>query len=623
MGYPGRIDMNTKTLRQHFPDVYREFFAKCSTVVSAPGSFFWSAGLGVIYGGIGVTEKIPLRVYVGIERREEKNLLFGDYITYVPHQQRFENFTHNTVYEEKFLRLINDLRTGLASSIDGKIHILSEVPRGAGLNQSGAVNIALSTLLGLETSMITQEKVSELTQAKTPDIQSDPLFNYLFRFAWKLEACAHSDIGSGAGPYTAFFESSSPMVFYSERRQGIYSSHPYARFPSDVEGHYEIFDTIEYAGYRLKDLFGWRGNPVWPIDYGLIYLGQQKHSTAILGPMRTIKASLDRLEDFTVEYFRDFPSKLRNVDPPLYSMTQSNNHRGFWEKSINFLLILSGKAVDDLKKLIENGTEQALTEFCDTVNLQEKVMKFFTKGVVTNEERDILHQVTHAIALKANNGLRSIKFLPDRAAGGGDLLFVAPEGYLQDHIDELQMLLKTNVSPLVRVDYTSWIDGVETAGVRVEQNLTMKQFSDFITHGTMHVAEWKNEPRPTHRVYSHEAFEKTKKHMDLLLDELEHKILVNGQPLTSKDIKSAKATIEILKVLLENLGEDVPAMRLPESAYIERNEMQSKIISPLAASFKRITGKHLPLSLHGGLRKNFVIKLDKSDLTIGVLERKE
>ena len=224
---------------------------------------------------------------------------------------------------------------------------------------------------------------------------------------------------------------------------------------------------------------------------------------------------------------------------------------------------------------------------------------------------------------KAANGLRSIKFLPDRADAGGDLLFVAPQGYLQDHIEEFQTLLRTHVSPLIRIDYMSWIDGIETGGVHVEQNLTMKQFSDFISHGTLHVAEWKSESLPTHRVYSVEAFEESKMHMDLLLDELEHKILVNGRPLTSKDIKSAKATIEILKVLLENLGEDVPAMQLPESAYIERNEMQSKIISPLATSFKRITGKHLPLSLHGGLRKNFAMKLDKSDLTIGVLERKE
>ncbi|HCM67563.1 MAG TPA: hypothetical protein DIS62_00965 [Candidatus Kerfeldbacteria bacterium] len=615
--------MNSESLRSRFPEVYKEFFAKCSTVVSAPGSFFWSAGLAVIYGGIGVIEKIPLRVYVGIERDHDTTLRFGDYISYIPHQQQFENFSHNKVYEEKLLQLLDDVCRGLPNTVGGKIHILSEVPRGAGLNQSGASNMGISVLLALESGMTDREHIEKQVSTKTPELQKDPVFDKIFRTSWKLEACAHADVGSGGGTYAAFVASASPILFYSERRQGTFSEHPYARYPSNVEGHYEMFDTIEYAGYRLKDLFGWRGEPVWPIDYGLIYLGQQKHSGIFLGPMRIIKKSLDRLEDFVVEHMKEFPSSSRDVDPAFYFMTQANNHRGFWEKSINFLLILSVKAIDDLKKLVENGTAEALNEFVDTVDLQEQVMKFFTKGITQSDEVGFLSRIRDIISNKATNGLRSIKFLPDRADAGGDLLFVAPQGYLQDHIEEFQTLLRTHVSPLIRIDYMSWIDGIETGGVHVEQNLTMKQFSDFISHGTLHVAEWKSESLPTHRVYSVEAFEESKMHMDLLLDELEHKILVNGRPLTSKDIKSAKATIEILKVLLENLGEDVPAMQLPESAYIERNEMQSKIISPLATSFKRITGKHLPLSLHGGLRKNFAMKLDKSDLTIGVLERKE
>lgn len=621
MGMANRIRMNSTSLQKAFPDVYKEFFAKCSTVVSAPGSFFWSAGLAVIYGGTGILQKLPLRVYVGIEHDSHKTLRYGDYFSYVPHQQQFEYFNHDQVYETKFLKLLNELRSSLPKTISGKIHILSEVPRGAGLNQSGAVNMSISVLLGLESGLATPAKIMELTRMKTPEIQSDQIFNRLFRFAWKLEANAHVDLGSGSAPFATFLESTSPIMFFSERRQGGFNSHPYSRFPSDVEGHYEIFDAIEYGGYRLKDLYGWRSDLSWPIDYGLLYLGQQKHSSIYLKPMRVVKAGLDHLESFIHENLHTFPSGTDAVTPATDAITQKNHQHGYWEHSVDFLLILSAKAVWDLKALIENGTAESLDELCDTVQLQEKIYEFFTKGLPSSGERDVLARVKHVIREKSSNGLRSIRLLPDRPDGGGDLLFIAPQGYLQDNLEQFQTLLRTHVSPLVRLDYLSWSDGDETGGIRIDQDFANKNYSPFISRGTVSVVEWEKDKTPTQHVYSVEAFEKAKQKTDLLLHPAEHKIFIQGTLLNSKQIKSAKGTIEILKILLEHLGEDISAGQLPASAYVERNEMQSKIISPLCTAFKDITGKKLPLGLQGGLRKNFTIKLGVPEFTIGLVEK--
>ncbi len=624
MALDHRIRMHTESLQKAFPEVYRDFFAKCSTVVSAPGSFFWSAGLAVVYGGVGVLQKLPLRVYVGIERDGGGDIKFGNYVSYIPHQQQFENFYHDESYEKKFGDLLKDFRKNLPGRVGGIIHVLSEVPWGAGLNQSGASNMAISVLLALESGLIDSEKLSELVVSITPGVLEDKIFDVIFRFAWKLEAFSHSNIGTASAPFTSFIDSNSPIIFFSECRKGVYDNHPKSRFPADVDGHYEVFDQIKYRGYRLKDFLGWRANLDWPIDYGLVYLGRQKHSNTFLCPMHAVQESLKKLENFADDYFGEFVGeKGEKILPAFRYMTENGEGVGYKGCGIDFLSILSVKAINDLKTLMENGTAESLDELCNTVQLQEKIYEFFTKGLPSSGEKDVLARIKQALLSKGANGLKSMRFLPDRPDGGGDLLFVAPKGYLQDHLDEFLTILKTNISPLVRIDYASWIEGGETGGIRIEQNISRGDFSRFTSEGVLNVIEWNGKSTESiQKIYPFDAFSIMKGKVDLFLDEIQQKIYVKGECLTSKDIKSSKATIEILKVLLNNYGQEVKAINLPVSTYINRNEMQSKIITPLVHSFKRITGKNLSLSLQGGLRKNFSMKLEPSGVSITFLEKK-
>ncbi len=622
MSTDNRSRMNTESLQKAFSQVYQEFFSKCSTVVSAPGTFFWSGGMSVMYGGAGIVEKVPLRVYVGIEHDHETSLRFGDNVAYVPHQQQFADFNRHTPHVEQLLKLMNDVRTDFPKKVNGTIHTLSEVPYGAGLNRSGAVNIALTSLIGLESGLVTAELLAALTTAATPDVLSDKSFDRIFRSAWKLEAFAHADVGTGSAPFAAFFESASPFVFCSERRQGTFADHPRTRFPSNVEGHYEILDTIPFSGYRFNDLFKWRGNFSWPVDYGLVYLGMQKNSSVYLKPMRSVKDGLDRVERFVVDNLSVLASTgAGNAVPAFTEMTQAKKQSGYWERSVDFLVMMSAKALYNLKNLLEIGTDESLDELCETVSIEEKIYEFFTKYIPETNDRDILKQVKQALYRKENDDLNQIRLLPDQAEAGGDLLFVAPQGYIQDRLERLTHVLRTEVSPMVRVDHLSWEDGSETGGVRVEQRLASGVSSPFIGQSMVRLAVWKRSSEPTRRMYSAEAFEAAKPEFDLLLDDVDHKLFVRGKLLTSKSIKSAKATIDILKVLLLNHGYEVPAAKFPASAYIERNEMQSKIITPLNTAFQLIAKKRLPFSLHGGLRKNFIVRLSTANLVVGLIER--
>lgn len=82
----------------------------------------------------------------------------------------------------------------------------------------------------------------------------------------------------------------------------------------------------------------------------------------------------------------------------------------------------------------------------------------------------------------------------------------------------------------------------------------------------------------------------------ILLDMLNNKMYINGRKLTSEDIHSQTATVDILKILIENTGKDISNKDLSVSSYSKnKNDMLGKIIIPLIELVEKETGKKLPL----------------------------
>jgi hypothetical protein len=82
----------------------------------------------------------------------------------------------------------------------------------------------------------------------------------------------------------------------------------------------------------------------------------------------------------------------------------------------------------------------------------------------------------------------------------------------------------------------------------------------------------------------------------MLLDMLNNKIYINGRKLTSSDIHSQTATVDILKVLINNIGKDISNKEFIASSYSKnKNDMQGKIIIPLIELIQKEFGKKLPL----------------------------
>ena len=71
---------------------------------------------------------------------------------------------------------------------------------------------------------------------------------------------------------------------------------------------------------------------------------------------------------------------------------------------------------------------------------------------------------------------------------------------------------------------------------------------------------------------------------------------INGRKLTSEDLHSQTATVDILKILMENMGKDIANKEFASSSYSKnKNDMLGKIVIPLLELIERETGKKLPL----------------------------
>ena len=96
---------------------------------------------------------------------------------------------------------------------------------------------------------------------------------------------------------------------------------------------------------------------------------------------------------------------------------------------------------------------------------------------------------------------------------------------------------------------------------------------------------------------------------------------MKGKKFTSKDMPSQSATVEILSVLMANLGKEVTNDMLEVSSYSKnRNNILGKIIMPLNALAKEHYGKELELSCKGGLSE-FHVFLQEKDILMGVIRK--
>ena len=388
----------------------------------------------------------------------------------------------------------------------------------------------------------------------------------IFRSAWQIAKQLQQGRTSGATAYTALSESSYPVVFYSK--------------------------NTKYWAKSLDQLFPLADFPAWPIDFGLIFSGNLVHGQAVIKNADEVKKDLE---------------KRKKEVQKLIGSVFSNS---FWENYLTMLNQVTGQNLIALSEIFKRGADDRTIGFLfDTLNQYQNLLYFL--GIST-PSIDKIYSAVHKISNKLENGIGSGCKITG-VGKGGEVLFAFPFGQCRENVKKLIENCKLKIENC-GLDYTSWEDGFEKNGIKVEQDLGKKQISPFIKSDSYLLKIYQKENCAT-LIIGEKEIDKNKKSLELFLDTSINKIYIKGRGLTSKKILSQKASVEILKNLLESQEKILKNLELPKSYSQSRYDLQSKITSPLSKISK------LRFEIKGGMYEDYSLKLQPFSIKIGILEK--
>lgn len=275
-----KIIMNSTQLRKKFKHIYADFFSRSMTAVSAPHSFLWSGDFSGFYGGLTISSKIPLRMYVGLEEIPgQENEIADQAFAYFAERDSFNPIQVDPQLRQAILEVLRGKISGR------RIHILTEVPLGASVGGLGALAACLAVLIHAASG----EKTNK------PD--------GLFPYAWKIAKKLQTGRSLGATAYAALSDSKYPIVFYAE--------------------------ADKFWAKPLDKIAGLNKTPVWPIDFGLIFSGKYVQGAAVVASAEEVKRISEEREtklDFRritkSPFWEDYINFLKQItNQNLYAMT--------------------------------------------------------------------------------------------------------------------------------------------------------------------------------------------------------------------------------------------------------------------------------------------------------------
>jgi len=592
-----RGSLNSAMLKKKFPEVYREFFSKCQVVISSPHFFTWAGEYVGYWGGLMLLQKLPLRLYVGLEflpKNSSPEITFGlASQSYSLREQKFQSDQCDHLAQSRLLEFINHNFGRKFQGQPLRIHLLSEMPFG-GSGSSGALCSALALAFHLQTKKIYPQNIKDWSRQTSATLIKNKKYRFdlIFRSAWKMLAAYRGAETSGATIFATLLPSVYPLYYLIKKPKKLL-------LPFNVGNNYNLIDEVDFEGGRIDELFKIAPRRSWPIDFGLLYLGEPRGNA----PFST--SPLEETTKNVADFFR------RNF--PQSAFGQNKN---LWNNScLEVMNFLSGDVLLKLGLLLESANRQDnLREFLRAVDRHQAL--FLLLGLLSNTANAVNSTIHHQ-ASKVDDLGAGVKAVSTTKKD--IILFVFPAGQKREIIADIIAILKSDFSLEAQLGYGSWLDGIEERGVVIEQLLGQKIYSEFISKNTLLVQEFFN-GQTSNLPLSPEQFEKEKKRADILIMEKSGRILIKGENLTSAQIHSQKTAIKILKILLSKIGQEVSNRELPPSSYaFDRYELQGKIISPLIKIVAQKTKKKLSLTIRA-VSSDFYLKLNPANLKIWLVK---
>lgn len=615
-----RLPINSASLKERFPEAYREFFSKCAIVCSAPRSVTWIGEHAVRVGGLSMRQSIPIRTYVGIAPTAASRIRIASQVTYDPFLNQFRQDTlpseeYHKPIERQLPRFLKEVG-GYEGNFGFDVHILTELPFERAIGAVGSFFVPLFSALLLHKEILSLKQIKLWAASPVADLQKnkETKFDEILRLIWKWEGLIYMT-PSAANPFSALLPSSTPVLFASKRPPETGSE----RAQQERMAHgLNWVDQARWYGARTTELFKQHVGWPLPFDWGLLSASEawslRDTVFSIVGLNEELQRTARSMKKICSSLFENFaPDDL----PDFLRICRQDDISQIWQQYIGGLHLLSFQALLRFKKIIERGPSRAETEaLFDIINKVQAMLYLLNFSSRTLE--NVAHRFRTLVSQRSSGVEIGIKL--NSTSRKGNLLFAMPSSVARIWIPEIVEELQDKIDKKITLDYASWIDGYEEGGgLKVEQFLAQGVYSDFVRLESLKMTRWTRNGEVKNSLVEQADLKKDR--FDIFLDLPHGKLFVKGKECSSQEIPSQKSAVTILDALLTAEGHRLHNKMLPESSYAKyRNEFQGKIVGPLVALVKKRLKRELPLKVEGTLT-DFIVSLDPKGFEIGVVKK--
>lgn len=587
-----RIVMNTESLQNNFPEVYRDFFARNDLVVSWCFSFPWTPSwIWNRDSYISIKSKVPLKCYVWFKLHKNIQSNFKNITYYDITKKNFETISYSKINKEH-VNLISFISKFLnENNFDWwvNIEILSETSRW----HSFWFNWTSSAIIAWWLFILTKNiNYSHLEDYNNFIISSN--FKKLDNLATIISIISKKWNSAWQNVKHTLHNNSDPSFLLIEKKQKKMDCDSLWNFK------YSLIKIWEKCSENIisTDI---------PMDYYMIFSWMPTDSNQVLN---FIKWNEKKFKNYS-KIVNDFIlwNEFQNINT-IFSQYQKNDDFIYkiLNENINILWI---KMIEIFKNIFENWYDvNVIDDFIENINNYNNVVSLIERQSWFQDKMELIFKTN------IHNNEEQIWILPAYSwKFWWWYVVVTKQWFSRETIKKTLDELKKNYTN-VQIEYSSYEDGNSSDWIKLEQYISDGIYSKYIDKNKVIYKDnkWNS--------YLWDYNEIIKNYSDwVLFDKINNKIYFNWEKLTSKDILSQNTTIEIITKLMDNIWEEISNKNLPISSYSgNKNEMLWKIILPLLKFLESKTWEKLQIVCKWSIT-DFFIKMWEVNLRIWVISK--
>ena len=578
--------MNTRSLQDRFSSVYKTFFNTHHLVLSAHGILTWWSDMSHGVSALRIKQKIPLKNYCGVNINNSWKITFWFFENFSILEDTFHRCSVESLYKKNLSKVSIYIKDYLIQAwyIDGiEFDFLCEAPPGHGFCFSSSLTTTLAYTCFLLTKKISIDQLKD----GVPDL-SDDIFEEIYILSLEISQIISEGKSVGASNYTSMIsDTSCPTVHF------LWELRPW-------EPRYHYKDSFLHFLWIPMD-----PDEDIPLDYWVIFTGLEYRFRETEDTREQQKLEEQSIFSVITERFLSLDIPISEKESLCESIKPYIGKWDYMTIDITNFQILAG-----LSHLLNNQRWDDASDMCIDI-----FKKIWLLSFAYQKENMLYCKFQYLFDQYRQFQTENIAIMPFNSGKiWGSFFFVMKKW--KSHTTLKKVLEKMNSDgDIALIEYASWRDGVASQGIVIEQYLSEKIYSTYTREWSIMFSDtlWNSYFAEYSSILENEIH-------GILLDTIGWRIYVQWKKLTSKDIHSQNTTIDMFKILIWNIGNEVSNSELPISTYSQnKNEILSKVVLPIKRIAKQYFDSELLLTCSWWITDYF-LRLDKNDdIRIGII----